>query len=78
MSEAEDWAAVWVREGQQALDCCVNAAVHQDAVKTSRNDSNTSRTLTLSNSTVQIQLFNPHQTPKRKECGTFHPAGQHR
>lgn len=32
--EAEDWAAIWVHEGQQALNSCVDAAVHQDATKT--------------------------------------------
>lgn len=60
--EAEDWAVVWVHEGQQALDCCVNAAVHQDAVKTSRNESNVSITLILSNIKIQIQLFKTRLT----------------
>lgn len=34
MFEAEDWAAIWVHEGQQALNSCIDAAVHQDATKT--------------------------------------------
>lgn len=34
VSEAEDRAAIWVHEGQQALNCCVDAAVNQDAAKT--------------------------------------------
>lgn len=34
MFEAEDWTAVKVHEGQQALNSCVHAAVHKDAGKT--------------------------------------------
>lgn len=40
VSEAEDWAAIWVHEGQQALNSCVEAAVHQDATKTKYKKNN--------------------------------------
>lgn len=50
--EAEDWTAVRVHHGQQALNSCVHTAVHMDAGKTRRH--------------VTLRSWNAHTRLKRK------------
>ena len=78
--EAEDWTAVKIHQGQQALDSCVHTAVHMDAGKDKINTEHKMQ-YKLTNTTDwldQIRTESVCVCRKTEKTLTCRPAAQHR